>query len=454
MKIATLLSGALLLVLASASQAAEQASAVLLISIDGFAPDYLINADKHGLKVPVLREFIAKGAYASNVVNVSPTVTYPNHTSLVTGVAPQQHGIYTNTVFDPEGREQGAWNWYGAQIKARTLWDAAKDKGMTTASVLWPVSVAHPAIDYNVPEYWRVKQPSDDYLLDAVATPRGFLETVSAVDSLFINGGKEANAWAFDDKLADIAIAMIQEAKPEVLTVHIVGLDSAQHENGPLPTNEESRETLEHLDTTIGRIIAVEREAHPNATIAIASDHGFLPVTTTVNLNAAFSKAGLIELDANNKVKSWKAYAWNSGGSASVVLKDPNDAATLAAVDKILSELAANPDNGIAAVLRGEDAVAGGALPQASFVVDCRSGFATGGALTGNVITPTAKLTGTHGYLNTHPEMNSSFFVMGPGVQAGKELGTIDVRSIAPTLAKELDLSLPEATFPVLPLRD
>src|SRR5690606_8138205 len=344
------------------------------------------------LEIPVLREFVAGGAYSTNVVNVTPTVTYPNHTSLVTGVGPREHGIYTNTMFDPEGIEQGGWNWYGEQIKARTLWEAAKEEGMTTAAVLWPVSVAHPAIDYNVPEYWRVKQPSDDYLLNAVVTPKGFLETVEAVESLFINGGKEANDWAFDDKLADIAIEMIRQGQPNLLTVHIVGLDGAQHDSGPLPVNAKARETLEHLDETIGRISAAEREAYPDAVIAIASDHGFHPVTATVNLNAAFSQAGLIELDDNNKLKSWKAYAWGSGGSASVVLKDPDDAETLAAVDSILSELAVDPANGISSVLRGDEAIAEGALPQASFMVDCRGGFATGGALFGDVIRPTARL--------------------------------------------------------------
>jgi len=453
MKLIKFFSSALLLALTGLGQAAEEDPSVLLISIDGLAPDYVINADAYGLKVPVLREFVSKGAYSSNVVNVTPTVTYPNHTSLVTGVSPREHGIYTNTLFDPEGVEQGGWNWYGEQIKARTLWEAAKDEGMTTAAVLWPVSVGHSAIDYNVPEYWRVKEASDDYLLNAVATPRGFLETVQSVDSLFINGGKEANDWAFDEKLADIAIEMIRQGQPNLLTVHIVGLDSAQHTEGPLPGSASARETLEQLDRIVGRIIDAQRQVYPNGTVAIASDHGFHPVTATVNLNAAFSGAGLIELDDNNRLKSWQAYAWGSGGSASVVLKDPQDEAVRAEVDRILSELAADPANGIASVLRGEEAIAEGALPQASFMVDCRGGFATGGALVGNVLRPTARLIGTHGYRNTHPEMHSAFFVMGAGIEHGKRLGEIDIRSIAPTLAKELGVSLPDARLPVLPLR-
>lgn len=442
---------AVLLAVASGANAQQPAAhrAVLLVTIDGLHPSYVLQADALGLKIPVLRELVKQGAHASGVTNVNPTVTYPNHTTLLTGVGPETHGIHTNTVFDPEGTEQEAWNWYGAQIKAPTLWDAAKSAGLTTASVLWPVSVAHPAIDYNVPEFWRTKTPDDHYLLEAVSTPRGFLEGVEKHAGGFI---AEADEAAMDERITEVAVAMIEQARPELLTVHIVNLDGVQHASGPLPQNPQARQALEEIDAHVGRIIAAERVAHPDATIAIASDHGFLPVEKTLHLNAAFSAAGLIELDQDGKLASWKAYAWNSGGSASVVLKDPGDSATYAQVDRILTALAADAGNGIASVLRGKEAIDGGALPQASFLVDCQPGFGTGKALRGDVVRTQNRLTGTHGYANTRKEMNSSFFVVGPGIEAGKDLGQIDIRRIAPTLARELNVSLPSATQAPLPL--
>lgn len=441
----------LLLAFVAPVHAAQPEPAVLLISIDGLHPSYLIEADKHGVKAPVLREFLSKGAYASGVVNVTPTLTYPNHTTLVTGVDPREHGIHTNTVFDPEGIEAGAWNWYAAQIRVPTLWDAARAEGLTTAAVLWPVSVAHPAIDYNLPEYWRVKQPSDSYLLNAVSTPRGFLESVGHIGSLF--GGASPGGLTLDGKLTEVAVAMIEKAQPQLLTVHLIGLDGMQHAYGPLPTSERSRDMLEAIDALVGRLIAAERKAHPEAVIAIVSDHGFHPVNATINLNAAFARAGLIELSGDGKLKAWKAYSWNAGGSSSVVLKDPTDRTTFKAVDRILTALAADANSGIAAVLRGAEALADGALPQASFLVDCKSGFAMGDALIGEVVQPVTGTVGAHGYRNTHPEMNSAFFVMGPGIGAGKNLGTVDIRQIAPTLAQELGAALPTAKMPPLPLR-
>ena len=213
-----------------------------------------------------------------------------------------------------------------------------------------------------------------------------------------------------------------------------------------------ARQALERTDRMVARLVEAQRAVYPDSTIAVVSDHGFHRVDATVNLNAAFAQAGLIELDPEGRLASWKAYAWNSGGSASVVLKDKADIATRDAVDAILTALEQDPDSGVASVLRGEAAVQEGALEEASFMVDAKGGWALGGALTGDVVRRQERTTGAHGYRNTHPEMNASFFVVGPGVRPGKNLGRIDIRQIAPTLADALGVSLPTATQAPLPL--
>jgi hypothetical protein len=83
--------------------AQEQGRAPLLvmISVDGMRPDYATAADAHGAKILQLRRFMKEGSYAEGVVGVVPTVTYPSHTTLVTGLWPAKHGIFGNTTFDP-----------------------------------------------------------------------------------------------------------------------------------------------------------------------------------------------------------------------------------------------------------------------------------------------------------------------------------------------------------------
>lgn len=73
------------------------AEPVLLISIDGLRPGDVLEADKRGLALPNLRRFLTEGAHASGVTGVLPTLTYPSHTTLMTGVSPGKHGIVSNT---------------------------------------------------------------------------------------------------------------------------------------------------------------------------------------------------------------------------------------------------------------------------------------------------------------------------------------------------------------------
>lgn len=118
-----------------------------MISVDGMRPDYITQADAHGLHVPVLRSFMQNGTYADGVVGVVPTVTFPSHATLVTGVSPEQHGIYNNVRFDPFNRNKDAWYWYESEFKAPTLWHAAAQAGIVTASVFWPTTTNADDID-------------------------------------------------------------------------------------------------------------------------------------------------------------------------------------------------------------------------------------------------------------------------------------------------------------------
>src|ERR1700716_3484300 len=132
-----------------AAPLAAQPKALILISIDGLPPAYLNSADKYQLKIPTLRRLMAAGAHAESVRNVMPTVTYPNHTTLITGVAPARHGISSNTVFDPLGASDGGWYWYARDIKAPTLWDVVHASGKTVGNIAWPVSVGANSVDAN-----------------------------------------------------------------------------------------------------------------------------------------------------------------------------------------------------------------------------------------------------------------------------------------------------------------
>lgn len=164
---------AIVVVLPSPVPAQDVAPAdhVILISIDGLRPDFYL--DRHW-PAPVLQRMAQQGAHARTVRGVFPSVTYPSHTTIVTGALPARHGIFYNTPFEADS-QTGRWYWDYDAIRARTLWLAARDAGMTTASIFWPVTVGAP-IDHNVPEVWSLD--SDVTMVDMIraASTEGLLD--------------------------------------------------------------------------------------------------------------------------------------------------------------------------------------------------------------------------------------------------------------------------------------
>jgi predicted AlkP superfamily pyrophosphatase or phosphodiesterase len=438
--------GCAALFLCSANAPAQENAPPLLvmISVDGMRPDYITQADAHAAKVPNLRRFLKEGAYAEGVVGVVPTVTYPSHTTLVTGVWPAKHGILANTTFDPLRQNQEGWYWYTEDIRAPTLWDVAAAAGRTTASIQWPVTVgAH--ITWNIPEYWRANTPDDAKLLRALST-RGLLEEAGAELGEF-RDGTDTSAKG-DEILGRYAEWILEKKHPGLLTLHLSSLDHIQHQTGPFSPDDVA--VLESIDATIGRIRATAEKLAPGrAYIAIVSDHGFVRTDAQLNLFPLFIEAKLITVNDKGKIADWKAIPWPTGGSAAIVLKDSGDSATLSQVRGLLAEVASDPANGIDRILEAEELHKRGGYPPASFFVGLKPGWRTGAALDGPVLSK-IKVGGTHGAMPDLPDLHASFFLIGPRVPAGKSLGTIDMRDVAPTLAHEVGLALPGADGKIL----
>jgi predicted AlkP superfamily pyrophosphatase or phosphodiesterase len=411
----------------------------MLISIDGLKPEAVLDAAGHGLEVPHLRAFVGDGAYADGVRGVLPTVTYPSHMSLVTGASPARHGIYTNTTFDPFNRNDRGWYWYAEDGRATTLWAAAGAAHLKTASIYWPTTVGAP-ITYNLPQIWRAGTLDDLKLQRALATPG--LERELAAGLGRYPGGMEETV-AEDEVRARFAVRLLEIKHPDFITVYLTGLDTEQHQSGPFSAN--SNAVLERLDAVVGALrAAAERAAPGRATVCVVSDHGFAPVAHDVNLYAAFRQAGFIDMDDAHKIVGWKAVPWPAGGTAAVMLADPNDGEVRQRVAALLAQLAADPAAGIDRVLTHEEVVQGRGFPDAAFLVAFKIGYEIGVKFEGELVSAPTNL-GMHGYLPERPEMRSSFFVIGPHIAAGRALGDIDMRQIAPTLARVLGVSLPEA---------
>ncbi len=423
------------------SLGAAQAAPILMISIDGLRPGDVLNAKARGVNDPVLQAMVQDGAYATGVRNVLPTVTYPNHTTLVTGVWPAQHDIAANLTFDPLRNNLEGWYWYSPDIKVPTLWDAVHAAGRPVASLGWPVSVDNPSIDFDIPEYWRAKTAGDIKLVHALST-RGLPEALEAKSQVTLADVFDLTSAA-DEAKAKMAAAIIALKHPAFFTLHLSSLDELEHLYGP--GSPEAYAGLARIDAAVGALVAVARREEPDLVVVLVSDHGFAPVQHDINIATAFVKAGLITLDAKGKPVSWEASPWISGGSAAVVLAHPGDAVPRAKVAALLDQLKADPDSGIAEIIDRPAIAAMGGAPDSDVFIDAKIGYEFGSGLTGPLIAPGRQM-GTHGYFPTHLEMRSTFIITGPGLAAHGSLGEIDMRDIAPTAAKILGVSLPSAT--------
>ena len=432
------------------------AAPVLMISIDGLKPEYVTHAAEHGLNIPTLRRFLQEGSYADGVIPVLPSVTYPDHTTLMTGVWPAEHGILNNALFDPDHKFGGAWYWYAGDIHVATLWDVAHRAGIGTASVSWPVSVNAGSVDALIPEYWRGtsaaggSNPQDRELMAAISRPVGMLIQMEQRLGPYMMGN---DTMVDGDRIRTrFSVDILERQKPGFMTIHLSSLDESEHLFGPF--SQEADKTLEAVDEMVGKLIAAAKKNDPRTVVVIVSDHGFASVDHALNLLIPFVKSGLVQTgrDASGAitVTSWRAEPWSAGGLAAIMLQDPSDSATREKVRSLLAGLTADPANGIAKILEPAEIKQMGGFPDAAFVVALKPGYTMGSATTGTLVSDQPSVKGTHGYLPSFPEMHSSFFVMGENIAQGRDLGIIDMRQIAPTVAGILGTSLPDAKQPKL----
>jgi predicted AlkP superfamily pyrophosphatase or phosphodiesterase len=409
---------------------------LIMISIDGLVPEYYLDPARLGLRIPSLVKMKLGGAYADGVEGVFPTVTYPAHTTMVTGVRPAVHGIVQNRIFEaPTAPQTREWYWFADALKTETLWSLAKKSGLVTAAVGWPVTVGAD-IDYNVPEIADPREnPPTGKRTEQYATP-GLMAKALAEG---VSGDNTT-----DGRRCAISEYIINTYKPNLMLIHVIALDDAHHKNGP--RTPPALETTERMDGYVGRIIEATKKAgiFDQTTFVLVSDHGFAEVNRKFEPNVVLVKEKLITLGSDGKPVDWKAAAWPAGGSCAIVLRDPNDKETATKVTAIFTRIAANKGP-INRVLNQEELKRMEAVPTALIMLDAAAGVSFGEELTGPETHDSKDYRGTHGQLPTRAEMRSSLIVYGAAARTGARMALARMIDIGPTAAAVLGLRLTNA---------
>lgn len=417
---------------ASVEPRAATSRHVVLISIDALRPEFYLDP---AWNAPTLRALAAEGSHARAAEGVFPTVTYPSHASIVTGVRPMRHGIGSNTV----PRADGAYRWYEreADLRAPPLWAWTRAAGLTAAGVAWP-SIIGGALEWIVAErdYWARKDPVAD--LTAASTP-GLFERLGVTPDPAVF----RNVARWDDFLGAIATGLVQRERPNLLLVHFAQADLVQHQGG--------RDALGLPDAVAridGHVAALRRAVDAagisaRTTIVVTGDHGFQDVREYVYPNHALVQAGLRGCP---RPGPWRATFEASGGGGAVYVYARDDRETMARVEDILRRAA----GGRYVVLTRAELDALGALPGAVLGLEAAPGWALGTSCDRFTEPANPRAVGTHGFLPTRPSMATGFIAAGAGIRRGVVLDRIRLIDIAPTLARLLGVSAPPVEGRVL----
>jgi len=419
---------------------------VILISLDGLAQFYMNDAKA---QIPTLRKLAVEGASAQSMQGVFPTVTWPNHTSVVTGVSPAKHGVLGNDYFDRAKQERVVYLCdpvYDKSeiVKTPTIYDVAHQAGLTTAGVCWPATRNASTLDWTIPDML------DQALFDQFTTPSLKAECKDAGIALEMQGAwcknRDGGKPMRDYTYTQVARHLMEKHQPNLVMLHLVGADGYQHSTGR--QSPEAYYAVNDSDRHVQGLIDSVAKAGllDKTTFIITSDHGFRTYTKVVQPNVLLKQAGLVTAVLGGKVTARRAWCMGQGGSGFVyILDEANKAGILADLKPKLAAM-----EGVDWV-RGADeyGALGFPLPDKDarspdLVISCKDGYAVSDTAGGeDLVAPTDGVKGTHGYDPATDDMKAIFIAWGAGIKAGAKLGEVKNVDVAPTIAKLLGVEIP-----------
>lgn len=411
---------------------------VVVICVDGL-PAYLF--DDPNASLPTIRGLAASGVRAAGMTVSNPSVTWPNHTSLTSGVRPERHGVLFNGVLERTGlglpvkvnpRKDKA-----ELVRVSTIYDIMHQKGLTTAAINWPCTRNAPSIADNFPDVPESFEHT---------TPRLVAELKQAgiVTDAEIQGFSKLSGPVRDRIWTQATCHVIRQRKPNLVLFHPLNVDSIHHRHGP--QTPAGYTAVAFADTLVREIVAAVDEAgiRDRTTILVVSDHGFMSIPKTLQPNVVLRQAGLLTVE-KGQVTTARAQVVPEGGIGMLYLTVPDkNQDDQKKVIELFRDL-----EGVAAILTPEDFSKYGLpdpreYPQmADLIIVAKDGYGINATATGEdfVVKSDATL-GCHGFLSTNPKMNATFIISGAGIQQGKKIESVENIDVTPTIAKLLGVEL------------
>ncbi|MEG1481199.1 alkaline phosphatase family protein [Clostridium sp.] len=381
------------------------------------------------------KELIKNGSYCSNVESVYPSLTYPAHTSISTGMLPINHGITNNIKIDPY-REKADWFWSQNYIKSKTIYDVAKEKGFKTCSLFWPVTAKSKTIDLNLPEVLPNRFWQNQILVSAL---NGTLSFQLKVNNLFGHLRDGIKQPQLDNFTFESLMYVLKNDLADFILVHFTDVDTQKHHFGT--KNPEIKEGLKRHDERLGHVLSFlkENNLYDDTTLIALGDHSCKDTDYVIKLNRLFLEKGYITVK-NNKIKSYDVYCNYCDGSAYIYLnKDSSNFKR--EIYSILKDFSTTNNNCIKNIFSQSEAISLGADPNCDFMLEAKDGYYFINDFTNNIIEKTKGKydMGTHGYLPNDNNYKTFFIVKDARVKKNYEIPSMTLMDEGATIFQLLN---------------
>ena len=396
--------------------------------------------------LPGYRKYLQNSSMVLKVNSIYPTVTFPCHVTMMTGTYPNKHEVTSNFPF-VMNESSMPWNWYADINKSKDIFTACKEKGLTTATVFWPVTCNHKDIDYMIPEF--NKPMSVEGLVEAFAEV-GCDEDMLAIIRKNIGYLKKFKHPYTDEFIIRCACDILRQKQPDVLLIHPGNIDASRHAHGVF--NKKVDEEIKSTDRFIQMLMDVQEELGlaEKTNFVLTSDHGQMDIQRIINPNVMLADYGFLDVDENGRIVDWRAYCHSDGCSGQIYLKNPQDENVKHRVFQLLRWMQKEGIYGIGEVFTTEEMNEKYHLSgEFSFVIESDGYTSFGASAQAPLVQSFCDMDyrygrASHGYM---PEKGPQpiFVVKGPDFVESVVVENAELVDEAPTYAEILGVDLPDA---------
>ena len=385
--------------------------------------------------LPHFSSILKESSYSKEVETIYPSLTYPAHTSIVTGMNPKNHGVINNIKVQPNRCNSSDWFWEKKEVKVESLFDIAKRNGLTCSSILWPVS-CKANIKYNMPEVFANRKWQNQIITSAL---NGSISYQFNLNNKFSHLRNGINQPELDNYTINCFLHTLREYDADVMFLHLTDVDTTRHKFGY--DSEEAKYALRRHDSRLGEIISRLKllDIFDDTTLILLGDHSMINTHSVIKLNNLFLDKAWLTLTKDNKnIDSWEVYLNTCDGAAYIYFKDKHNKTLLNKVIATLNKFSNENDNCIKEILTSEEAEKLGADPNCTLMLEAKKGY----YFINDFTAPTIENTdgkydkATHGYNPSQYDNGTFFMIKDKSVKKNFNIGPMRIIDEAPTISK------------------